>query len=85
MNSPDNFTGPVNLGNPEEFTILELARMVINLTESKSRIVFKPLSGDDPKQRQPDITLAKESLAWNPTVKLEEGLQNTITYFKEFV
>lgn len=84
MNSPDNFTGPVNLGNPGEFTILELARMVINLTESKSRIVFKPLPEDDPKQRQPDITLAKENMAWNPTVKLEGGLQNTITYFKGF-
>lgn len=85
MNSPDNFTGPVNLGNPEEFTILELARMIINLTESKSKIIFKPLPEDDPKQRQPDITLAKESVAWNPTVKLVEGLQNTIAYFKEFV
>ncbi len=85
MNSPDDFTGPVNLGNPEEFTILELARMVINLTESKSRIVLKPLPEDDPKQRQPDITLAKERIAWNPTAKLEEGLQNTIAYFRGHV
>ena len=85
MNSPDNFTGPVNLGNPEEFTILELARMIINLTESKSKVIFKPLPEDDPKQRQPDITLAKESVAWNPAIKLVEGLQSTIAYFKEFV
>ena len=85
MNSPDDFTGPVNLGNPEEFTILELARMVIDLTESKSKIVFKPLPEDDPKQRQPDITLAKDRMAWNPTTKLEEGLKKTIVYFKGLV
>ena len=75
----------MNLGNPEEFTILELARMIINLTESKSKVIFKPLPEDDPKQRQPDITLAKESVAWNPAIKLVEGLQSTIAYFKEFV
>ena len=82
MNSPDGFTGPANLGNPEEFTILELARMIINLTESNSKIVFKPLPEDDPKQRQPDITLAKERLVWIPTTKLEDGLKKTIAYFK---
>lgn len=77
MNSPDDFTGPVNLGNPVEFTILELAQKVIELTDSRSKIVFKPLPADDPKQRQPDITLAKEKLNWQPTVPLEEGLKKT--------
>ncbi len=85
MNSPDDFVGPVNMGNPDEFTILELAEMVIKLTNSKSNIIFKPLPQDDPMQRQPDITLAKERLGWQPKIKLEEGLSKTIEYFKEIV
>jgi len=85
MNSPDDFVGPVNMGNPDEFTILELAEMVIKLTASKSKIIFKPLPQDDPLQRQPDITLAKEKLGWEPKIKLEEGLGKTIEYFKEIV
>ena len=81
MNTPDDFTGPVNLGNPEEFTILELAQEVISLTGAKSKIVFKPLPTDDPIQRCPDISLSKKTLDWVPTVKLGEGLKKTITYF----
>ena len=84
MNSPDDFTGPVNLGNPVEFTILELARKVIALTGSESKIIFKPLPEDDPKQRKPDITLAKDALGWEPGVMLEEGLKKTIEIFQEF-
>ncbi|GAB6908838.1 SDR family oxidoreductase [Desulfosarcina cetonica] len=83
MESPDNFTGPVNLGNPTEFSILELAEMVIRLIGAKSKIVFKPLPQDDPMQRQPDITLAGEALQWKPKVPLEEGLMRTIDYFRE--
>jgi len=82
MDSPDDFTGPVNLGNPAEFSIRQLAEEVIELTGTKSRIVFKPLPSDDPKQRQPDIALAKEKLNWQPTVPLTEGLSRTIEYFK---
>lgn len=82
MDSPDDFTGPVNLGNPGEFTILELAQKVIEMTDSKSKIVFKPLPSDDPTQRQPDISLAKETLDWNPKIQLGKGLLNTIEYFK---
>ncbi len=82
MDSPDNFTGPVNLGNPREFSILQLAELIIKLVNSKSKIIFKPLPEDDPQQRQPDITLAKERLNWNPTTSLEEGLVNTIDYFQ---
>jgi UDP-glucuronate decarboxylase len=85
MNSPDDFTGPVNLGNPIEFTILELAKKVIELTGSKSKIVFKPLPPDDPKQRQPDISLARKVLNWEPKVPLDEGLKKTIAYFKEIL
>jgi len=85
MNSQDTFTGPVNLGNPAEFSILELAQKVIELTGSKSKIVFKSLPDDDPKQRQPDITLAKDILNWEPTVFLNEGLIKTIDYFKTFM
>ncbi len=76
-------TGPINLGNPGEFTILELAELVIELTESKSKIVRKPLPSDDPKQRQPDITLAKSTLKWEPATALEAGLRNTIAYFRD--
>jgi len=75
------FTGPVNLGNPCETTILEFARRIIELTGSRSRIIHKPLPSDDPKQRQPDITLAKEMLGWQPTVSVDEGLRQTIEYF----
>nr|WP_320058585.1 UDP-glucuronic acid decarboxylase family protein [uncultured Bacteroides sp.] len=83
MATEDSFIGPVNVGNPGEFTMLELAQKIINLTDSRSKIVFLPLPGDDPKQRQPDITLAKEKLGgWEPTIKLEEGLKKTIEYFK---
>ncbi len=85
MNSPDDFTGPVNLGNPAEFSILELAEKVIELTGSKSKITFKELPADDPQQRQPDIRLAKEKLGWEPTVSMEEGLKKTIEYFRSFV
>jgi len=82
MNGPDDFVGPVNLGNPGEFSILELAQKVIELTGSGSKIVFEPLPQDDPLQRQPDISLAKEKLDWEPTVNLEDGLRKTIEYFK---
>ena len=85
MASPEEFTGPVNLGNPEEFTILELAQKVVELIGSKSKIVFKPLPSDDPKQRQPDIKLAVEKLEWKPVVNLEEGLKKTIEYFEPLV
>ncbi|MDC0584497.1 SDR family oxidoreductase [Bacteroidales bacterium] len=82
MNTED-FTGPVNIGNPGEFTILELAQKVIEKTGSKSKIIFEPLPSDDPMQRQPDISLAKEKLnGWSPNVKLDEGLEKTIAYFK---
>jgi len=85
MASPDEFTGPVNLGNPVEFTIKELAEKVIDMTGSKSKISYQPLPHDDPKQRQPDIALAKKELKWEPTIKLEEGLINTIKYFETLV
>lgn len=81
MNSADDFTGPVNLGNPGEFTILELAEQIIDLTNSKSQIIFNPLPQDDPVQRRPDIQLAQEVLNWNPGVNLEDGLKRTIPYF----
>ncbi|MCD8080876.1 MAG: SDR family oxidoreductase [Bacteroides sp.] len=83
MATEDDFIGPVNIGNPNEFSILQLAEKVIELTHSKSRIVFKTLPHDDPKQRQPDITQAKEKLRWSPTVELEEGLIRMIEYFRE--
>jgi UDP-glucuronate decarboxylase len=85
MDSPDEFTGPVNLGNPNETSILELAKKVIELTGSSSKLVFKSLPPDDPVQRQPDITLAKEKLGWQPTTQLDEGLKNTIVYFRELL
>lgn len=81
MNTEPGFTGPVNLGNPGEFTMLELAEKVIELTGSKSKLTFMPLPQDDPKQRQPNIEMAKAKLGWEPTVKLEEGLRKTIDYF----
>jgi UDP-glucuronate decarboxylase len=82
MQGPDDFVGPVNLGNPGEFTILELAEKIIHLTVSRSRIIFQPLPQDDPLQRKPDISLAAEKLEWTPEVNLEEGLKRTIAYFK---
>jgi UDP-glucuronate decarboxylase len=82
MDSPDEVTGPINLGNPGEFTIRELAEQVIALTGSTSRLINQPLPSDDPRQRQPDITLAKKHLGWNPTIPLDEGLIKTIEYFK---
>jgi len=85
MNSPDEVTGPVNLGNPVEFTILLLAEKVIELTNSKSKIIFKELPADDPKQRKPDITLARKALKWEPKVEMEKGLKITIEYFKNFI
>ena len=85
MQSSDDFTGPVNLGNPVEFTMLELAEQVKELTNSKSEIQFEPLPEDDPKQRQPDITLAKKKLNWEPTVPLRHGLEKTIAYFADLL
>ena len=83
METPDDFTGPVNIGNPNEFTILELATAIIRLTGSSSKLVYRPLPTDDPQQRQPDIALAREKLGWQPAVQLEEGLLKTIAYFRE--
>jgi UDP-glucuronate decarboxylase len=83
MMDQNNFIGPVNIGNPDEFTILDLAERVIELTNSRSKIQFLPLPQDDPTQRRPDISLAREKLNWEPTVKLEEGLKKTIQYFDE--
>jgi UDP-glucuronate decarboxylase len=83
MNSPDDFTGPANLGNPDEISILELAEKILRMTGSKSKITFKPLPADDPKQRQPLIDLAKEKLGWTPEVVLEEGLKKAIAYFED--
>ena len=85
MNTGDDVTGPVNVGNPGEFTIRELAEKVIKLTGSKSKLVFKPLPQDDPRQRKPDITLAKKLLDWEPKVPLEEGLKKTIEYFDKLL
>jgi UDP-glucuronate decarboxylase len=85
MNSKDAFTGPVNTGNPGEFTIKELAEHVITLTGSKSKLIFKPLPSDDPKQRQPNIELARKELGWEPKVPLKEGLIKTIAYFDELL
>jgi UDP-glucuronate decarboxylase len=85
MNGPDDFVGPVNLGNPTEFTILDLAEKTIRLTGSKSKIIFKPLPQDDPLQRRPDITLAKEKLQWEPKIDVENGLNKTIEYFRSIL
>jgi len=83
MMNTEDFIGPVNLGNPEEYTILELAKKIITMTSSKSKITFKPLPSDDPAQRMPDITLAGKELGWRPTVPVDEGLKRTIEYFKK--
>ena len=85
MESPAGFTGPVNLGNPNEFTIRELAEKVIGMTGSKSEIIEKPLPSDDPTQRQPDITLARTKLGWEPDIQLEQGLVQTIAYFQQLL
>jgi UDP-glucuronate decarboxylase len=85
MNSPDDFTGPVNLGNPEETTVLQLAEKIRALTGSRSEIIFNPLPADDPVKRKPDITMAKEKLGYVPKISLEEGLRKTIEYFKAFL
>ena len=82
MDSPPELTGPVNLGNPVEFSMRELAELTLKLTGSRSKLVFRPLPEDDPRQRQPDIALARSTLTWAPTVPLEEGLKRTIAYFK---
>ena len=85
MDTPDDFTGPMNLGNPNEFTIRELAETVVELTGSRSELVFYPLPSDDPKQRQPDITLAREMLGWEPATVLRDGLVHTIEYFNHLL
>jgi UDP-glucuronate decarboxylase len=85
MKTPDDFTGPVNIGNPGEFTMLELAEKVLKLTSSKSKLRFAPLPSDDPRQRKPDITLARERLGWEPKISLDDGLKETIEYFRVVV
>jgi UDP-glucuronate decarboxylase len=85
MGTPEGFTGPVNLGNPVEFTIIELAEMVLEMTGSKCELVRKPLPQDDPVMRKPDITLANEKLGWQPTIPLREGLRKTIDYFDDLL
>ena len=86
MDTRDEFTGPVNIGNPGEFTMLELAKKVIELTGSNSKIVFQPLPQDDPRQRKPDISLAHSELqGWEPQIKLEDGLKKTIAYFEKLI
>jgi len=85
MNSEKGFTSPVNIGNPGEFTMLQLAEMVLTLSNSKSKIIYQPLPSDDPKQRQPNIDLAKDKLAWQPKVELKDGLRETIAYFKKMI
>jgi UDP-glucuronate decarboxylase len=83
MMGSEGFTGPVNLGNPDEYTILDLAKKIVAMTGSKSKIVHKPLPSDDPAQRQPDISLAAEKLGWKPKVSVDEGLTRTIEYFQK--
>jgi len=85
METADDFTGPVNMGNPNEFSIKELAEKIIDLTGSKSEFINKPLPEDDPTQRKPDITLAREKLGWEPKIELEEGLKSTIDYFEQLM
>jgi UDP-glucuronate decarboxylase len=85
MDSPKEFTGPVNIGNPGEFTMIELAELVMRLTASKSKLIHAALPADDPRQRQPDITLAKQTLGWTPKVPLEDGLKMTIAYFRQLL
>lgn len=85
MDTPDDFTGPVNLGNPGEFTMLELAEKVLQKIGGKSKIVYRPLPSDDPKMRRPDITVAKQELGWEPKVTLDEGLDHIIAYFRDYL
>jgi UDP-glucuronate decarboxylase len=85
MNGPDNFIGPINLGNPNELSILEVAKLIVSLTGSKSKIIFEPLPQDDPLQRQPDITLAREKLDWEPKLDIETGLKRTVEYFRKIL
>ena len=85
MASPEDFVGPMNMGNPGEFTIKELAEKIIDLTGSSSKIVYEPLPGDDPKQRRPNIDLARKMLGWEPKVKLDDGLKKTIPYFEKLL
>ena len=85
MDTPDELTGPVNIGNPVEFSVKELAEKIVEMTDSQSELIFKPLPEDDPKQRQPDISLAKKTLKWEPKVGLEDGLRRTIAYFKSLL
>ena len=82
MKSPDGFTGPVNVGNPEEVTILELAKKIIDISGSSSKVVFSNLPEDDPRRRKPDIALAREKLGWNPSVGIDRGLEKTIDFFR---
>jgi UDP-glucuronate decarboxylase len=85
MQSPTEITGPINVGNPGEFTMLELAELVLKLTQSKSKLSFQALPSDDPKQRKPDISLAQQELNWSPKISLEDGLKETIRYFKNIL
>jgi UDP-glucuronate decarboxylase len=85
MNSPADVTGPINVGNPVEFTMLELAEKVLHKIGGKSKLCFKPLPGDDPRQRKPDITKAQNVLGWQPTVSLDDGLDPTIAYFRKLL
>jgi UDP-glucuronate decarboxylase len=85
MDSPEGFTGPVNMGNPTECTMLELAEDILRLSRSSSKLVFRPLPTDDPRQRQPDISLAQDSLGWTPKVSREDGLKETIAYFRDLL
>jgi UDP-glucuronate decarboxylase len=85
MDTPNDFTGPVNIGNSVEFTILQLAEKVISFTGSSSKLIKLPLPEDDPKQRQPDISMARKHLSWEPAVALDEGLGATIAYFREWI
>ena len=85
MNSEDDFTGPVNMGNPIEFSVKDLAEKIIQLTKSKSKINYKPLPEDDPKKRKPDISLIVDKLSWKPKVNIDEGLAQTIKYFKKIL
>jgi UDP-glucuronate decarboxylase len=85
MASPSDTTGPINIGNPVESTIKELAETIIAMVGGKSKLIFNPLPQDDPKQRKPDINLARNKLGWEPKVKLHDGLSNTVDYFKKFL
>ena len=81
----DDFTGPLNLGNPDEYTIQELAEIILKLTNSKAKLVYKDLPSDDPKRRRPDITLAKKKLSWEPKTSFNDGIQKTISYFSDLI